>query len=341
MPNNNVLLWGFGHINKLVLRYLIEKNYNVVGVIGHHYINANAFKIASLEDHPSCQQKIINITHSRDAEKLLETLNSDLKLKPNVCILATRCTVSDIYLTVKILGEYGINTITIAEEPFYSWKTAPALTKEINSLFKKNNVCFTATGVQDVFWGFLPLSIAGSSHKIVKIVGNVQYNVDDYGAALCEAHGVGLSIKAFEESIGNREAPSYIWNSNEWLATKLGKNIKKTTQKISPITVEEPIFSKTLNGEINSGIVTGMKAFVITECDDGLTIETSMVGTVYHGSMIDYCSWDIFGEPNTSVVVNRPSTVEITCATAVNRIQQVINSVNKGYVPTFEFGLIQ
>ena len=40
---------------------------------------------------------------------------------------------------------------------------------------------------------------------------------------------------------------------------------------------------------------------------------------------------DIHGEPDTTVIVNRPATVELTCATLVNRIPALINS-EPGYV---------
>ena len=51
----------------------------------------------------------------------------------------------------------------------------------------------------------------------------------------------------------------------------------------------------------------------------------------------DKNEWTVEGEPNTTLVINRPSTVELTCASIVNRIPDVINS-KPGYVPTEEFG---
>jgi 2,4-diaminopentanoate dehydrogenase len=113
---------------------------------------------------------------------------------------------------------------------------------------------------------------------------------------LCELHGVDLEVKEFENTLAKSEIPSYVWNSNEWLAAKFNWKIIKTTQTISPIVIQNKvIFSKCLNKNILANCVSGLKALVITECENNIVIETSMIGTVYHGDMTDYCSWTIEG----------------------------------------------
>ena len=49
---------------------------------------------------------------------------------------------------------------------------------------------------------------------------------------------------------------------------------------------------------------------------------------------------ECIGEPNTTITVARPSTVELTCATIVNRIPDVINA-EPGYVTTDKLGDLQ
>jgi 2,4-diaminopentanoate dehydrogenase len=163
----NVLLWGFGHMNKIIIRYLNEKNHKIVGVIGHHNIGENAFKIAGLLS----SEYQVNITSAQNVQSLI------IETQPDICILATKSLLSDIYLSLKILGENNVNVITLAEEPYYSWNTNPILTNELNDLFKLNNIVFTASGAQDMLWGVLPAVLVGSSHKITKIIGSVQFNV--------------------------------------------------------------------------------------------------------------------------------------------------------------------
>ena len=58
---------------------------------------------------------------------------------------------------------------------------------------------------------------------------------------------------------------------------------------------------------------------------------------VYAPDEFDKNEWTIYGEPDTTLVVNKPATVELTCGSIVNRIPDVINS-KPGYVPTCEFG---
>ena len=58
-------------------------------------------------------------------------------------------------------------------------------------------------------------------------------------------------------------------------------------------------------------------------------------GKVYSKEDFDKNEWTVEGEPNTTLIINRPSTVELTCASVVNRIPDVI-SAKPGYVPTEE-----
>lgn len=60
-------------------------------------------------------------------------------------------------------------------------------------------------------------------------------------------------------------------------------------------------------------------------------------GKVYSKEDYDKNEWTIEGEPNTTIVVARPATVELTCATIVNRLPDVINA-EPGYITTEKLG---
>ena len=218
---------------------------------------------------------------------------------------------------------------------------------------KSTNCTITGSGYQDIYWGQLISSIAGSTHKITKIKGSSSYNGEDYGIALAKAHGAGLTLEEFDKQVASLDRisdeerqevinkgeylPSYMWNVNGWLCAKLGLTVKSQTQKTVPQTYAEDIESSTLGMTVKAGTATGMSAVVTTETEEGITLETQCIGKVYSKEDFDKNEWTIEGEPNTTLIINRPFTVELTCASVVNRIPDVINA-KAGYVPTEEMG---
>ena len=75
---------------------------------------------------------------------------------------------------------------------------------------------------------------------------------------------------------------------------------------------------------IPAGHATGMSAVVTTVTEEGIVIEGNCIGKVYAEDEFDQNVWTIHGEPDTEVIINRPATVELTCATIVNRIPDLI-----------------
>lgn len=73
--------------------------------------------------------------------------------------------------------------------------------KKVDELAKQTGCTIVGTGYQDIYWGQLITSICGSTQKITKIKGSSSYNVEDYGIALANAHGAGLTLKEFDEKV--------------------------------------------------------------------------------------------------------------------------------------------
>lgn len=259
--------------------------------------------------------------------------------------------IKDIFM---LCAELGINAISTCEEALYPFNSSPKLTKELDSLAKQNNCTITGSGYQDVFWGNLIYTLAGATHKINKIKGSSSYNVEDYGIALAKAHGAGLTIEEFEKEIASADniseeerqklidngefLPSYMWNTNGWLCDRFNLNVVSQTQKCVPIIADEDIKSDTLGITVSKGNVIGMSAVVTTTTEEGIEIESECIGKIYINGEVDVNEWSIIGEPDTKLVISKPSTVELTCATIVNRIDDVIKS-EAGYIPTSKFDI--
>ena len=142
---------------------------------------------------------------------------------------------------------------------------------------------------------------------------------------MAQVHGAGLSPEEFEEKIAKNDSlPSYMWNANQWLCSQLGWSIKSMEQKLIPLFHDEDVHSSTLNMTIKAGNALGMSAVVTTITNQGPVLVTQCIGKVYPEGEVDTNLWTIYGEPNTTVKIEQPATVELTCATIVNRIPQLL-----------------
>lgn len=330
--------YGCGKMSKYTMQYAIDIGMELVGAVD---INP---ALIGTEVHG------VKIVSPQEFDGLLKST------KPDVVFVTTRSLLSEVSEALLTCAENGVNAITTCEEAFYPAISNPNLTARIDVTAKANNCTITGTGYQDAYWGNLVANIAGSSHNIKKIKGSSSYNVEDYGIALAEAHGAGMTLEEFDEKVASLErvsdeerakqinagkfVPSYMWNVVGWLSEKLGLGLTYASQKCVPTTHTEDLHSETLGMDIKAGNATGMSAVVTAKTALGIEIEAECIGKVYAPGEVDKNEWTIEGEPDTTMVISSPDTVRLTCATVVNRVVDVLNAP-AGFVPTCRMGCIK
>ena len=338
-----VVQYGVGKMSLYTMRYVYEKGGEIVGAVD---VNPNVIG-KDIGEILGTDNKNVKVVSADNAEEMLK------QAKPDIVIVTTMSLLNDVKDALMLCAKLGINAITTCEEAFFPENSNPNVTKKIDEIAKQTGCTITGSGYQDIYWGQLISSIAGSTHKITKIKGSSSYNVEDYGIALAKAHGAGLTLEEFDKEVASVDRisdeqrhkvieegdylPSYMWNVNGWLCEKLGLTVKSQTQETVPQTYKEDIYSSTLGMTVKAGDATGMSAVVTTTTEEGITLETECIGKVYSKEDFDKNEWTIIGEPDTTLVINRPATVELTCASIVNRIPDVINA-KTGYVPTEQMG---
>lgn len=343
MNGLKIVQYGCGKMSVYTMRYVIDNGGEIVGAVD---INPNVIG-KDIGDIMGIDKKGVVVENVANAEQMLMTL------KPDCVIVTTMSLLADVEDALMLCAKCGVNAITTCEEAFYPMNSNPTLTTKIDQLAKENNCTITGSGYQDAFWGNLITTLVGASHNITKIKGSSSYNVEDYGIALAKAHGAGLTKEEFDAQVASADeisdeerqkviesgayAPSYMWNVNGWLCDKLGLTVISQRQKCVPQFNDYDIESSTLGMTVKAGMATGMSAVVTTETKEGITLETECIGKVYNKNEFDRNAWTVYGEPDTTLVIEKPDTVRLTCATVVNRIPDVIKA-EPGFVPTSRMG---
>ncbi len=341
-----VAQYGCGKMSSYIMKYIYDKGAEIVAAF-----DVDKNKIGKdISSIMGCENKGITIYDVKEAEKVLTNE------KPDICIITTMSLMSDVYEAFKLCAKLGINAISTCEEAFYPINSTPVMTRELDDLAKRTGCTLCGSGYQDVFWGNLIATISGATHNITKIKGSSSYNVEDYGIALARAHGAGLSLSEFDANIASidrisdskreeliesgKYLPSYMWNVNGWLASRLGLHITSQTQVTLPKTYRSDLHSTTLGMDIPAGNATGMSAVVTTKTREGIDIETECIGKVYGPDEYDKNEWMICGEPDTTVSIPKPDTVRLTCSTIVNRIPDVVNA-EPGFTTTDKMPVLE
>ena len=190
-----VVQYGTGKMSVYTMRYVYEKGGEIVGAID---VNPDVIG-KDIGEIMGTEHKGVTVTSVENAEKLIS------ETKPDIVIVTTMSLFKDVEDALMICAKLGVNAITTCEEAFYPMNSNPVATKKIDEMAKQNNCTITGSGYQDIYWGQLISSLAGSTQTIKKIKGSSSYNVEDYGIALAKAHGAGLTLEQFDKEVASVE----------------------------------------------------------------------------------------------------------------------------------------
>jgi hypothetical protein len=327
---------GYGRMGRCIVTNMVESGADVIAIF-----DANPKLVGQ-------KAEGLNITIDAIGD-LRERLND---LMPDVAIVATQSLMRDVEPILLTCAECGVSVVTTCDEALYPWTSSPAITKRLDRAARATACTISSSGFPDLAYCSMIAATCGAAHKIDKITGVASYNVDDYGIALANHHGVGLSKEEFEKTIGSLNdisedelqkminegtfTPIPMWNTNSWLCAKLGLHILHQRQINTPIFLDHDIYSSTMGRILKAGETIGMSAKAITETKEGIRLETESIGKVYEEGEEDLNDWTICGNPDIKVANQDIDNEGMICALIVSRIVDVLNGPT-GFVTSNHF----
>ncbi len=330
--------FGCGKMGAYCMRFALNKGAEIVGAFD---VNSD-IEGMDIGERAGVTKQGIKIQKADNLEAALQ------KLKPDIAIVTTRSLLNEVYDVLMTCVKNKVNVITSCEESIYPWTSSPRLARELDEVAKANGVTITGSGAQELQWCSTISNLAGGIDRLTRIKGVQKNNIELYGIAFAESFGAGLTKDEFDAKfepmnrMTNEEikvliekdefAPGFFWNSNPWLVEKLGMTLKHQKQKLIPVIAEEDIESKTLGRIIRKGEVRGAVSMVKTTTEEGLVIEAGVEAVVCSDDEGESNNWTLY-DGDVEFVTNQPvpPTAELTCATLVNRIPDVINAP-AGYI---------
>jgi 2,4-diaminopentanoate dehydrogenase len=312
-----VVVYGVGAMGSIMTRLLVEKGATAVGAIGRspEKVGRDLGDVAGLGAE-------LGVTVEDDPAAVLARADAD------IAVIAVSSYLETMFDHFRICLEHGTNVITIEEESFFPWSTAPSLARRLDELAKRHGVTIMGSGAQDVYWMSLPSALMGAAHRIESVQGRTTWNVDDYGPEVAEHVHAGSTLPEFESHLANHGWPSFVVrNTLDELLADAGLTPAGAQTSVRPVVAAADTPSSSLGRVIEAGSLLGVVDTATVTSHEGPWFTFEQTGCVYGPGQSDVNEWIVRGEPEELTLRNdRVPTRLATCTQVVNRIPDVINA---------------
>jgi 4-hydroxy-tetrahydrodipicolinate reductase len=304
-------------MGSIMTRLLVEKGASLVGAVGRSpsKVGRDLGDVAGLGFE-------LGVTVQDDADAVLARAGAD------VAVVAVSSYLETMYEHLRACLEHGANVVTIEEESFFPWSTAPSLARRLDELAKRHGVTMMGSGAQDLYWMTLPCALMGAAHRVDSVYGRTTWNVDDYGPEVAQHVHAGSTLEQFDAHVAREGWPSFVVrNTLDTLIADAGLTAAGVETSVSPVLASADTPSRSLGRVIAPGEMLGVTDTATIISAEGPSFTFEQTGCVYGPGQSDVNEWVVRGEPPELRLRNDDVPTRIaTCTQVVNRIPDVINA---------------
>ncbi len=312
-----VVVYGVGAMGSIMTRLLFEKGAELVGAVGRspHKLGRDLGEVAGLGVK-------LGVAVEDDPDAVLARTRAD------VAVVAVSSYLETMRDHFRACLEHGANVVTIEEESFFPWTTAPALAEQLDQLARRHGVTILGSGAQDLYWMTLPCALMGAAHRVDSVHGRTMWNVDDYGPEVAEHVYAGRTLEEFEAHVAEHGWPSFVVrNTVDAIIAETGLTPDEVTTSVRPVLARVATPSSRLARSIEPGRLLGVADSVTIATREGPSFTFEQTGCVFEPGQSDMNEWIVRGEPPGLMLRNdHVPTRMATCTQVINRIPDVINA---------------
>lgn len=308
--NIKCIIIGEGNMGMEAVRCMVDKGMEIIGGIDKNpaLLGRDIGEIAGIAP--------LGVVIEQDISALLE------RVRPDVAFLSTETEFEKLEFFCQKCAEYHVNVVTIGEDIFYPWDYKPALSEEMDALFKKNGVTLYSTGIQEVWLAGLGLIAGGTCKKVNSVTVSSLLPLNDMGLVVADEYHVGQTPEEFssitatvDANVLNLQATCKAW----------GLHITDTKFEYLPVLAEKDEYFPQWDKHVPAGNLIGYTLYIRVQTEEGIEwIRETTYKTTDPEKEMPATHWYIKGEPNLHITVDDICGEITTSATTVNRIPDVL-----------------
>lgn len=242
---------------------------------------------------------------------------------PQAAVVTTVSSLAAFEPQVVQLAKAKLPIVSTCEELFYPWRTQPDLAKRIDRICKDGGIACVGTGVNPGYlMDFLPTALSGLCQKVTGVrVWRIQ-DASVRRIPFQQKIGAGLTVQEFEaRHKAGKLRHVGLPESVDFLATRLGWKLDRTTESLEPVMAERDIAGgyKPIAKGMARGVHQVGRGFVGNDEVITLTFKAAV------GEPESYEEIRIEGEPAFSSRIAGGINGDIaTCAVTLNAVRSIL-----------------
>lgn len=309
----NILHIGLGALGKKVVRFAIERGFNVVGAVD------TAPDIVGQDLGEVCGISHLGIKVSKDINEARKGKNA------KVALVTTISSLEKLESQIEELLKANLNIVSTCEELSFPWNKYPMIARRIDDLCKKKGLVCIGTGVNPGYlMDLLPTVLSGICQEVHAIkVWRIQ-DASNRRTPFQAKIGSALTLEQFKRKQAEGTLGHVgLQESLGMIAYRLGWKLNRTTASLNPILAEKDIKSTPIS--IPKGMVRGVEQIARGFIEDRETI--TLIFRAAIGEPESYDRIKIEGIPKIDTKIEGGVNGDIaTCAIVLNTIRSVLDS---------------